>query len=95
MHINYISVFWRPVGKLSGTCWKLFGEPVISKEKNPTRGAQWWETLYGFFPFLFGLGGMRLAFWPVPRSRATAEQRDNSSTWSFSVTRLRGSLSRQ
>ena len=33
MHINYISVLLRSVGNLPGTCWKLFGKPVISEEK--------------------------------------------------------------
>ena len=66
LHINYISVLLRSVGNLPGTCWKLFGKPVISKEKSPTRGAQWWEMLYGFFPFLFGVGEGAWLFGPSP-----------------------------
>ena len=94
LHINYISCFLRPVGNLPGTCWKLFGTTGISKEKIQTEEPKGGK--YSTVSFLFCSGGEGAwLFWPAPRSRATAEQRDNSSTWWLSVARLRDSLSRQ
>ena len=74
MHINYISSVWRPVGKLSGTCWKLFGEPVISKEKTqpeePNGGKH--STVSFLFCSVWGEGA-----WPFGPSPGAGRLRNN------------------